>query len=313
MCADRRCRIRKKRPELRLVISSATIDAQSFVDYFNSDSPSSQPDATVISLEGRMYPVEMAYLSSPTENYVQAAVDCVMDIHLSQPPGDILVFLTGRDEIDACAEALLTFSSRLPRGSLALMPLPLHAGLSPSEQLYVFEPAPRDTRKVVVSTNIAEASVTLDGLRYVVDSGLVKLRTFDPRYGIDVLSIVPISQASANQRAGRAGRTTAGKCFRLYPEAVYLQLAPQTVPEIARSDISLFTLQLKALGIDNVLRFDFLTSPPAEMMTRALEFLLALGALDDYGRLTRPLGMRMAEVPVDPMMAKILSANKPTT
>ena len=125
---------------------------------------------------------------------------------------------------------------------------------------------------------------------------------------MDVLSIAPASKASINQRAGRAGRTSAGKCFRLFPESALHTLAPSTVPEICRSDISLFVLQLKALGIDNILRFDFLTPPPSSMLVRALEFLYSLQALDEFGRLTKPLGIRMAEVPVDPMMAKIVSS-----
>jgi ATP-dependent RNA helicase DDX35 len=203
------------------------------------------------------------------------------------------------------------------------MPLPLHAGLSNEQQLFVFEPAPSQTRKVVISTNIAEASITIDNIRYVIDSGFVKLRTYNPRTGMDVLSIAPASQASLAQRAGRAGRTSSGKCFRLFPEAALASLPKSTVPEICRSDVSLFVLQLKALGIENILRFDFLTPPPSSMLVRALEFLYSLKALDEYGRLTRPLGMHMAEVrshfpgvegpdrtrvqlPVDPMMAKIV-------
>ena len=123
-----------------------------------------------------------------------------------------------------------------------------------------------------------------------------QLRIFDPRTGMDVLAVTPASIASLNQRAGRAGRTSAGKCLRLFPEHTLGKLSKATVPEICRSDISLFVSQLKALGIDNVLRFDFLTAPPSGMLIRSLEFLYSLKALDDYGRLTRPLGLRMAEV-----------------
>lgn len=188
----------------------------------------------------------------------------------------------------------------LPKGASKLLPLPLHAGLTNEQQLYVFEQAPAGTRKVVISTNIAEASVTIEGIKYVVDSGYVKLRVFNPLTGMDVLSIAPASKASLNQRAGRAGRTSPGECFRLFPEAALAALSDSTVPEICRSDISVFILQLKALGIDNVLRFDFLTPPPSNMLVRALEFLYALQALDEYGRLTRPLGIRMAEMPVSP-------------
>ncbi|KEI40652.1 uncharacterized protein L969DRAFT_16014 [Mixia osmundae IAM 14324] len=302
-------KVRKKRPELRLIVSSATIDAQAFLNYFNSNidgADRTQDDAAIISLEGRMYPVEVAYLDEPVTDYVRAAVKAVLDIHLKMPAGDILIFLTGREEIDRCAEDITEQMYDLPAGASKLLPLPLHAGLTSEQQLFVFEPAPAKTRKVVISTNIAEASITIDNIRYVIDSGFVKLRTFNPSTGMDRLTVTGASLASLNQRAGRAGRTSAGKCFRLFPEPALAKLPKSTPPEICRSDISLFLLQLKALGIDNVLRFDYLTPPPSVMLARALEFLYSLKALDDYGRLTRPLGMRMAEVPVDPMMAKIL-------
>ncbi|KAJ9121567.1 hypothetical protein QFC22_002186 [Naganishia vaughanmartiniae] len=288
-------KIRKKRPELRIIISSATIDA-------------SQDDAIIVSLEGRMYPVETAYLDQPVSNYVEAAVQTVFDIHMKEPKGDILVFLTGREEIEEAAQEIADRAISLPKAAPRILPIPLHGGLSPEEQQAMFAPAPRDTRKVIVATNIAEASVTIEGIKYVVDSGFVKLRTYNPKTGMDVLSVTPCSVASANQRAGRAGRTSAGKCFRLYPSSVMRNgvMPITTPPELVRSDISLYLLQLKALGIDNLVRFDFLSPPPTEMMIRALEFLYSLKALDEEGRLTRPLGMNMAEVPVDPMMAAIL-------
>lgn len=174
--------------------------------------------------------------------------------------------------------------------------MPLHAGLTSEEQMTIFEAAPARARKVVIATNIAEASVTIDGIRYVIDCGFVKMRMFNPLTDMDVLQVTPTSRASANQRAGRAGRTSTGKCIRLYPEASFAALPASTPPEICRSDVSLFMLQLKALGIDNIVRFDFMTPPPSRMLDRALEFLFSLGAIDDAGRLTRPLGTQMAEV-----------------
>lgn len=162
---------------------------------------------------------------------------------------------------------------------------------------------------MILSTNIAEASVTIDGIKFVIDCGFVKLRTFNPRTGMDVLSVTPCSVASANQRTGRAGRTAPGKCFRLYTSDMVKngQMPITTPPEVSRTDVSLFVLQLKALGIDNVLRFDFMTPPPSQMLVRAMEFLYSLKALDEDGRLTKPLGTSMAELPVDPMMAAIVS------
>ncbi|GAA5965435.1 hypothetical protein JCM21900_001889 [Sporobolomyces salmonicolor] len=331
-------KIRRVRPSLRIIISSATIEAQSFVDFFNTQPPSSSApssglkpsddilpppakrsrwdkkekekpvldEAVMVRLEGRAFPVEVAYLEEPTNDIVLKAVQTVFDIHLQQPPGDILVFLTGREEIDRCLQHIADGLHRLPQGSPALKAFPLHSGLSTEAQMAVFEPPPPRTRKVIVSTNVAEASVTIDGIKYVVDSGLVKLRSFDPSTGMDALVTTACSLASLAQRSGRAGRTSPGKCFRLFPPAALKTLLPTTPPEITRSDISLLVLQLKSLGIQNVLRFDWMTSPSSAMLERALEFLFCLGALDEEGKLTRPLGVRMAEMPIDPMMSKIL-------
>ena len=190
--------------------------------------------------------------------------------------------------------------------ALSLLALPLYAGLTTEQQMYVFQPSPENTRKVIVATNIAEASVTIDGIVYVIDCGFVKLRAFNPMTGIETLTATGISKASATQRAGRAGRTKPGKCHRLYTEATYNSLAEVTIPEIQRSNLAPMILQLKALGIDNIVRFDFLTPPPAELVMRALELLHSLGALNEYAKLTKPLGIRMAELSVEPMMAKVL-------
>ncbi|KAL2256742.1 hypothetical protein VTK26DRAFT_1188 [Humicola hyalothermophila] len=307
-------KIRKKRPELRIIISSATLQAEDFRDFFSEPKHEATSDdnketgniASIISLEGRTYPVDILYLETPAEDYLEKAISTVFDIHATEPKGDILVFLTGREEIDRAVEAVSERSISLPPGSQSILPLPLYAGLSTEQQMYVFEEAPENYRKVIFSTNISEASVTIDGIVYVVDSGFVKLRAYNPKTGIESLTVTPVSKASATQRAGRAGRTKPGKCFRLYTEEAYQSLPDTTVPEIQRSNLAPFILQLKALGIDNVLRFDFLTPPPAELMTRALELLYSLGALDEYAKLTRPLGLRMAELAVEPMTAKTL-------
>ncbi|KAI7849071.1 P-loop containing nucleoside triphosphate hydrolase protein [Circinella umbellata] len=192
---------------------------------------------------------------------------------------------------------------------MTLMPLPLYAGLTSEEQLQIFQPTPPHSRKVIVSTNIAEASVTLEGIVYVIDCGFVKVRAYNPKTGMEALVVTPVSKASALQRAGRAGRVRPGKAFRLYTEETYSTLQNTSIPEIQRSNLAPVILQLKALGIDNVLRFDFLTPPPAELMIRALELLYSLNALDDVGRLTIPLGIHLAEFPVDPMLGKILLAS----
>lgn len=305
-------KIMKRRPELRIVVSSATLQAEEFLDFFSRGIDEVQPmeqiqaKGTIISLEGRTHPIDVLFLETPSEDYVEKAISTVFDIHTKEPDGDILVFLTGREEIDSAVEAVQERSAQLPPRSQSLLPLPLYAGLSTEQQMYVFEETPENTRKIIFSTNIAEASITIDGIVYVVDCGFVKLRSFNPTTGIETLTATPVSKAAAAQRAGRAGRTKAGKCYRLFTEESYLRLPDANVPEIQRSNLAPFILQLKALGIDNVLRFDYLTTPPAELMIKALELLYSLGAVDDYAKLTKPLGMRMAELAVEPMMGKCL-------
>jgi ATP-dependent RNA helicase DDX35 len=324
-------KILKKRPnDLRIVISSATLQAEDFLKFFTGDEDiqSKQSGALtlddlisqggekqigtqdslgqIVNLEGRTYPVDILYLDAPSEDYVERAVHTVFDIHTKEPDGDILVFLTGREEIDNAVQGISERAANIHPRAQALMPLPLYAGLSTEQQMYVFEEAPENTRKVIFSTNIAEASITIDGIVYVVDTGFVKLRAFNPLTGIETLTATPVSKASATQRAGRAGRTRPGKCFRLYTESNFEQLMESTIPEIQRSNLAPVILQLKALGIDNIVRFPFLTSPPSELIIRALELLYSLGALDTYAKLTSPLGTRMAELAVEPMMAKTL-------
>ncbi|KAL3422523.1 helicase associated domain-containing protein [Phlyctema vagabunda] len=322
--------IKRRKNDLRVIISSATLQAEDFLNFFTEDSEAKPPvtedsmtideliasggQAThssvefgkIINLEGRMYPVDILYSAKPVEDYLEKAVETVFDVHTKEPDGDILVFLTGREEIDNAVQAISERAANLHPRSQALMPLPLYAGLSTEQQMYIFEPAPENTRKVIFATNIAEASITIDGIIYVIDSGFVKLRAYNPMTGIETLTATSVSKASATQRAGRAGRTKPGKCFRLYTEASFGSLAEATVPEIQRSNLAPVILQLKALGIDNIVRFPFITSPPAELVIRALELLYSLGALDSYARLTRPLGMRMAELAIEPMMAKTL-------
>lgn len=307
-------KIRKRRPELRIVVSSATLQAEDFLRFFAGDEAAEGATGNeiggsvgrIISLEGRMYPVDMLYQETPAEDYVERAIQTAFEIHTKEPDGDILIFLTGREEIDTAIQAISERSASLHPRAQAILPLPLYAGLSTEQQMYVFEPAPENTRKVIFSTNIAEASITIDGIVYVVDSGFVKLRAFNPTTGIDTLTATAVSKAAATQRAGRAGRTKPGKCFRLYTEATYQALSDASIPEIQRSNLAPVILQLKALGIDNIVRFDFLTAPPSQLVIRALELLYSLGALDDYAKLTKPLGIRMAELAVEPMMAKTL-------
>ncbi|KAJ1560579.1 ATPdependent RNA helicase, partial [Cladochytrium tenue] len=211
---------------------------------------------------------------------------------------DVLVFLSGRDEVDTAVE-LINDHAEEKKKAQELFAVPLYSGMPVDEQLRVFRPTARGARKVVVATNIAEASVTIDGIVYVVDAGFVKMRAYNPKAALESLIKVPISKASALQRAGRAGRTRPGVAYRLYTGRDFVALRDNNVPEMQRH-------QLKAMGIDNVLRFDFLSPPSAESMAKALEILYSLKALDDYGRLTVPYGLQLAEFPLDPPMAAML-------
>ncbi|KAH0830462.1 P-loop containing nucleoside triphosphate hydrolase protein [Lanmaoa asiatica] len=299
-------KIRRKRPSLRIIVSSATLDAMSFHDYFCSGT--SPQEATIISLEGRMYPVEIAYLEEPTTDYIKMAVEVTWKINLQHVTGDILIFLTGREDIERFLEAMTELVPTLPRGAPQIVPLALHSGLSTEEQLRVFSRADPNSRKVVAATNIAEASVTIDGVKFVVDCGFVKIRSYNPSSYLSSLSTVPISLASATQRAGRAGRTSPGICYRLYPEA-YLALLPATTPpEITRTDMTTPILQLKSLGVDDLMKFEWISVPPAEGILRALEGLVTAGMVGEDGRLT-VMGQRVAECPIELRIARMVKTD----
>ncbi|KAJ3654984.1 hypothetical protein Zmor_014133 [Zophobas morio] len=294
--------IARFRPDLKLLISSATLDAKKFSEFFD--------DANIFRIPGRRFPVDIYYTKAPEADYVDACVVSVLQIHATQPLGDILVFLTGQDEIETCQELLQDRVRRLGSKVKELIILPVYANLPSDMQAKIFEPTPPGARKVVLATNIAETSLTIDNIIYVIDPGFAKQNHFNSRTGMESLIVVPISKASANQRAGRAGRVAAGKCFRLYTAWSYKhELEDNTVPEIQRINLGNAVLMLKALGINDLVHFDFLDPPPHETLVLALEQLYALGALNHHGELTK-LGRRMAEFPVDPMMAKMLLASE---
>ncbi|KAL9711118.1 hypothetical protein Ac2012v2_005657 [Leucoagaricus gongylophorus] len=295
--------IARFRPELRLLISSATVDAEKFSEYFDG--------APAFYVPGRQFPVDIHYTPQPEANYLHAAITTVFQIHMSQPKGDILVFLTGQEEIDACQENLQETSRALGPKIAELIVCPIYANLPSEMQAKIFEPTPEGARKVVLATNIAETSITIDGVVFVIDPGFVKQNSYNPRTGMSSLMVVPCSRASANQRAGRAGRVGPGKSFRLYTKWAFSnELEEHTVPEIQRTNLGMVVLLLKSLGINDLIAFEFLDPPPGETLMRALEMLYALGALNDRGELTK-LGRRMAEFPVDPMLSKaIISSEK---
>lgn len=248
-------------------------------------------------------------LQEPESDYMDAALITVMQIHLTEPEGDILLFLTGQEEIDTAAQILFERMKSLGSAVPELVILPVYSALPSEMQSRIFEPAPPGSRKVVIATNIAEASLTIDGIYYVVDPGFSKQKVYNPKIGMDSLVVAPISQASARQRAGRAGRTGPGKCYRLYTEAAFKEeMLPTTVPEIQRSNLSMTVLTMKAMGINDLLNFDFMDPPPPQTLVTALEQLYNLGALDEEGLLTK-LGRKMAEFPLDPPVSKMLIAS----
>ncbi|KAF4392626.1 hypothetical protein F8388_003046 [Cannabis sativa] len=294
--------IARFRPDLKLLISSATLDAEKFSDYFDS--------APIFKIPGRRYPVEIHYTKAPEADYLDAAIVTALQIHVTQSPGDILVFLTGQEEIETAEEIMKHRIRGLGTKIAELIICPIYANLPTELQSKIFEPTPEGARKVVLATNIAETSLTIDGIKYVIDPGFCKMKSYNPRTGMESLLISPISKASANQRAGRSGRTGPGKCFRLYTAYNYYNdLDDNTVPEIQRTNLANVVLMLKSLGIHDLLHFDFMDPPPSEALLKALELLFALSALNKVGELTK-VGRRMAEFPLDPMLSKAIVASE---
>lgn len=287
-----------KRPDLKVIVTSATLDSTKFSEYFNN--------CPVKHIPGKTFPVDVLYSQEPQMDYLEAALECVMQIHINEGAGDILVFLTGQEEIDTCCEVLFQRVKNLGNSIGELVILPVYSALPSEVQSKIFEPTPAGSRKVVFATNIAETSITIDGIYYVVDPGFAKINTFNSRAGMEQLVISPISQAQANQRKGRAGRTGPGKCYRLYTEVAFREeMLPNTVPEIQRQNLSHTILLLKAMGINDLLHFDFMDPPPKNLLLRALEELFNLEALGDDGYLTK-LGLRMSQFPTEPTLSRAL-------
>ena len=294
--------IARFRDDIKIIISSATLDAAKFSAYFDN--------APIFNIPGRRFDVDTLYCKAPEADYLDAVIVTVLQIHVTQPPGDILVFCTGQQEIEDAAEELRLRTQGLGTRIKELVILPIYASLPSEEQAKIFLPPPDGGRKIILGTNIAETSLTIDGIKYVIDTGFCKQKSYNPRTGMESLVVTPISQAAADQRSGRAGRTSAGKCFRLYTKVAYkTELPKATVPEIQRTNLCNVALMLKSLGIDDLLNFDFMDPPPTETLAKSLEKLYALGAFNQKGQLTR-LGRRMAEFPTDPQLSKMLIASE---
>ncbi|KAF5401062.1 Pre mRNA splicing factor ATP dependent [Paragonimus heterotremus] len=298
----------KQRMDLKIVVMSATLDAGKFQEYFSK--------APLMTVPGRTHPVEIFYTPEPERDYLEAAIRTVIQIHMCEEvEGDILLFLTGQEEIEEACKRIQREVDGLGPDVGELRCIPLYSTLPPNLQQRIFDPPPPKRangaigRKIVVSTNIAETSLTIDGVVFVIDPGFAKQKVYNPRIRVESLLVTAISKASAQQRAGRAGRTKPGKCFRLYTEKAYAnEMQENTYPEILRSNLGTVVLQLKKLGIDDLVHFDFMDPPAPETLMRALELLNYLAALDDDGNLT-DLGSMMAEFPLDPQLAKMVMAS----
>ncbi|EPT25604.1 helicase [Toxoplasma gondii ME49] len=347
-------RLLPKRKDLKVIVMSATLDTEKFLGFF--------PGAQTVLVPGRQFPVELMYTPEPEGDYIEAALITVLQIHTQYPPGDILVFLPGQEDIESlqtilegkqellrkalCMAASLgagpapKTAARSERGGEQravphskdlssancrvevrigedtaavdqlppcrdLQICPLFAALPFERQKAVFTPAPAGVRKVIVATNIAETSITVQGIRYVVDCGLAKAKCVNHRTGVEALVIEEISQDAAKQRAGRAGREAPGVVFRMYTEDTFNKFRPRKVPEIVTCDLDQVFLELKTLGVQNPLEFPFLDSPPKEAFVNAGRTLHRLEAVDSRGQLTE-LGRKLAVLPLKPILGKLV-------
>lgn len=287
-----------RRRDLKVIITSATMNAEKFSTFFGA--------APIFTIPGRTFPVDTFYSKNPIEDYVYGAVWQALQLHIQAPlPGDVLIFMTGQEDIEATCETLAEEIGKRENPRPILI-LPIFSQLAADLQAKIFEPAPDGTRKVIVATNIAETSLTINGIKYVIDSGFCKLKTYNPRLGMDALLLCPASQSSVNQRAGRAGRTGPGKCYRLFTSSAFqTELLETNVPEIQRTNLSHVVLLLKTLGVKDLLEFPFLDSPPKDIILRSMHGLWLLGALDKHGDLT-DLGRKMSTFPLDPGLSALL-------
>lgn len=260
-------------------------------------------------MKGRTYNVDIMYSHTPSNHRIEEAVKSAIRMHLHEGPGDILTFLTGSDECEQAVkrtyevlEDLLTTGKNVP----SCLIYSLYGAQSAKDQSQIFQKAPPQTRKIIYSTNIAETSLTIDGIGFVIDCGHVKQKRYNPKTGMDCLSVVPISKVQAVQRAGRAGRTQEGKCYRMYSEKFFKeQMEDTTVPEILRVNLSSLILALKCIGINDVLHFDFMEKPEDALILRALRQLNLLNAIDSKGNVTA-FGREIYKYPMEPHFSKSL-------
>ncbi|KAG4159023.1 hypothetical protein ERO13_D02G151600v2 [Gossypium hirsutum] len=293
--------VKRRASNLKVLITSATLDGEKVSKFFS--------DCPLLTVPGKLFPVEIFYSKERPTSYLESSLKTAMDIHVREPEGDILIFMTGQDDIEKLVSKLEDKVRSLEEGScMDAIILPLHGSLPPEMQVRVFSPPPPNCRRFIVATNIAETSLTVDGVVYVIDSGYVKQRQYNPATGMYSLDVVQISKVQANQRAGRAGRTRPGKCYRLYPSRVYNDdFLDVTVPEIQRSSLAGSVLYLKSLDLPDIdiLKFDFLDPPSTESLEDALKQLYLIDAIDENGSITS-IGRTMAELPLEPSLSRTL-------
>ncbi|RZC39578.1 ATP-dependent RNA helicase DHX33 [Asbolus verrucosus] len=284
---------------LKIIIMSATMDVDHFSKYFNN--------CQAVYLEGRTYPVNVFYTIKPHDDYQTACVATFFKIHREAPANhDVLIFLTGQEEIETVAHQIRLLSKDRDVEGPSVRVCTLYAAQPSSQQMSVFNPAPENMRKVIISTNIAETSVTISGIKYIIDCGMVKARMYHPATGLELLKVQRISQEQAWQRTGRAGRDSEGSCYRLYTRSQFEMMQKSTVPEIQRANLSSVALQLLALEI-HALYFDFMDKPPEDAILAAFEQLKLLGAIENTETSTlTSLGNQMVKFPLDPRFSKVL-------
>uniref|UniRef100_A0A667ILH0 RNA helicase n=1 Tax=Lynx canadensis TaxID=61383 RepID=A0A667ILH0_LYNCA len=294
-----------RKEHLKVVVMSATMELAKLSAFFGN--------CPIFDIPGRLYPVREKFcnLIGPRDRentaYIQAIVKVTMDIHLNEMAGDILVFLTGQFEIEKSCELLFQMAESVDYDYDVqdttldgLLILPCYGSMTTDQQRRIFLPPPPGIRKCVISTNISATSLTIDGIRYVVDGGFVKQLNHNPRLGLDILEVVPISKSEALQRSGRAGRTSSGKCFRIYSKDFWNQCMPDhVIPEIKRTSLTSVVLTLKCLAIHDVIRFPYLDPPNERLILEALKQLYQCDAIDRSGHVTR-LGLSMVEFPLPP-------------
>ena len=325
--------INKKRKDLKIIIMSATLNPKKYMDYFNTN--------TLIKIEGRRYPVKVYNISEEENNnnknnlinknikendyydliskYIDRCLNCILQIILSDEEekkhGDILVFLPGQEDIEDLQELLLNKKEEIinefPEKKIEFKILPLFGSLPSNQQMKIFRPLKnkfgKNIRKIILSTNIAETSLTIKNIKFVIDSGFFKMRKFYPKLNIDTLKITPISKNSALQRSGRTGRESSGNCYRLYTQKEYNNFTENTEPEIQRINLRNISLQLFSIGYNDFNNIDFIDKPPKENFNNAYEELILLGAIEnDEDHKITEFGKKMSILPMDPIYSIIL-------